>query len=133
MVRDGERERFADGIDEATAEELLRCDVGTAERAVLRLIRVPLEDGRFDVLSSFAFNLGAGALQRSTLRRKVNRGEHDAVPAEFGRWVFAGGRKLKGLVRRREAEAELYASQPVGRRPDRTQISSRSSRHRLTS
>ena len=133
VVRDGERERFADGIDEATAEELLRRDVETAERAVLRLIRVLLEDGRFDALSSFAFNLGAGALQRSTLRRKVNRGEHDAVPAEFGRWVFAGGRKLKGLVRRREAEAELYASQPVGRRPDRTQISSRSSRHRLTS
>ena len=87
----------------AAAEEL------TAERAVLRLIRVPLEDGRFDALSSFTFNLGTGALQRSTLRRKVNREEHDAVPAEFRRWVWAGGRKLKGLIRRREAEAALYA------------------------
>ena len=133
VVRNDERERFTDGIDEATAEELLRRDVGAAERAVLRFIRVPLEDGRFDALGSFTFNLGAGALQRSTLRRKVNRGEHDAVPAEFRRWVWAGGRKLKGLMRRREAEAELYASQPVGRRPDHTQISSRSSRHRLTS
>ena len=109
VVRDDERERFADGIDEATAEDLLRRDVASAERAVLRLIRVPLEDGRFDALCSFAFNLGAGALQRSTLRRKVNREEHDAVPAEFRRWVWAGGRKLKGLIRRREAEAELYA------------------------
>ena len=109
VVRDGERDRFADSIDEATAEELLRRDVETAERAVLRLICVPLEDGQFDALSSFAFNLGAGALQRSTLRRKVNREEHDAVPDEFGRWVFAGGRKLKGLIRRREAEAALYA------------------------
>ena len=133
LVRDGEQDGYADGIDEATAEELLRRDVAVAERAVLRLIRVPLEDGQFDALTSFAFNLGAGALQRSTLRRKVNRGEHDAVPVEFRRWVWAGGRKLKGLIRRREAEAELYASQPVGRRPDRTQISSRSSRHRLTS
>ena len=96
VVRDDERERFADGIDEAAAEELLRRDVKTAERAVLRLIRVPLEDGRFDALCSFTFNLGAGALQRSTLRRKVNREEHDAVPAEFGRWVWAGGYKLKG-------------------------------------
>ena len=87
----------------AAAEEL------TAERAVLRLIRVPLEDGRFDALSSFTFNLGTGALQRSTLRRKVSREEHDAVPAEFRRWVWAGGRKLKGLIRRREAEAALYA------------------------
>ena len=93
----------------AAAEELLRRDVESAERAVVRLIRVPLEDGQFDALGSFAFNLGAGALQRSTLRRKVNRGEHGAVPAEFRRWVFAGGRRLKGLVRRREAEAALYA------------------------
>ena len=76
---------------------------------MLRPIRVPLEDGRFDALSSFAFNLGAGALQRSTLRRKVNRAEHDAVPAELRRWVWAGGRKLKGLMLRREAEAEFYA------------------------
>ena len=112
VVRDDERERFVDGIDEAAAEELLRCDVGTAERAVLRLICVPLEDGQFDALSSFAFNLGAGALQRSTLRRKINRGEHDAVPREFRRWVWAGGRKLKGLVRRREAEAVFYAEGP---------------------
>ena len=110
VVRDHERERFADGIDEATAEDLLRRDVETAERAVLRLIRVPLEAGRFDALGSFAFNLGAGALQRSTLRRKVNREEHGAVPHEFRRWVWAGGRKLKGLMRRREAEAGLYAA-----------------------
>ena len=109
VVRDDERDQFAGGIDEAAAEELLRRDVESAERAVVRLIRVPLEDGQFDALGSFAFNLGAGALQRSTLRRKVNRGEHGAVPAEFRRWVFAGGRRLKGLVRRREAEAGLYA------------------------
>ena len=110
VVRDDERERFTDGIDEAAAEALLCRDAETAERAVLRLIRVPLDDGRFDALGSFTFNLGAGALQRSTLRRKVNRGEHDAVPHEFRRWVWAGGRKLKGLVRRREAEAEFYMS-----------------------
>ena len=58
---------------------------------------------------SFTFNLGAGALQRSTLRRRANREERDAVPDEFRRWVWAGGRKLKGLVRRREAEAVLYS------------------------
>ena len=110
VVRDDERERFASGVDEATAEGLLRRDVETAERAVLRFIRVPLADGRFDALGSFAFNLGAGALQRSTLRRKVNREEHGAVPEEFRRWVFAGGRKLKGLIRRREAEAAFYAA-----------------------
>ena len=76
VVTEGERERFAGGIDEPEAEDLLRRDVGIAERAVLRLILVPLSDGQFDALASFTFNLGGGALQRSTLRRKVNREEH---------------------------------------------------------
>jgi GH24 family phage-related lysozyme (muramidase) len=108
VIRDGERERFANGISEHEAEDLLRRDAGIAERAVLRLIAVPLTDGQFDALASFAFNVGGGALQRSTLRRKVNREEHSAVPGEFRKWIWAGGRKLKGLVRRREAEAALY-------------------------
>jgi lysozyme len=108
VLRNSERERFSAGIDERVAEELLRRDVETAEKAVLRLIHVPLSDGQFDALISFAFNLGAGALQRSTLRRKVNRGEHESVPAEFRRWVWAGGRQLPGLIRRRIAESALF-------------------------
>lgn len=108
LLRPGEAEMFADGISEAAGEALLIKDVGIAERAVLRLIKVPLTDGQFDALVSFTFNLGSGALQRSTMRRKVNREEHEEVPAEFMRWVWAGGRKLRGLVRRREAEAGLY-------------------------
>lgn len=91
------------------ALELLAQDVIVAERAVLRLIRVPLTSGQFDALVSFTFNLGAGALQRSTLRRKVNREEHADVPAELMKWVWAGGRKLNGLVKRRKAEAEMYS------------------------
>ena len=110
VVKTQEREQFADGITTEQAETLLRQDVQTAERAVLRLITVPLTDGQFDALVSFTFNLGAGALQRSTLRRRVNRGDHAAVPAEFRKWVWAGGRKLQGLVRRREAEADRYSS-----------------------
>ena len=108
VVRDNERERFSAGIDERAAEELLRGDIETAEKAVLRLIHVPLSDGQFSSLVSFVFNLGAGALQRSTLRRKVNREEYETVPAEFRRWVWAGDRKLKGLMLRREAEAALF-------------------------
>jgi len=99
-------EDFSAGIDEAQAEELLRQDAVIAERAVLRLISVPLTDGQFDALVSFTYNLGA--LQRSTLRRKINHEEHAEVPEQFMRWVWAGGRKLKGLIRRREAEALLY-------------------------
>lgn len=106
VVKDNED--FSAGIDEAQAEELLRQDAQIAERAVLRLINVPLTDGRFDALVSFTYNLGGGALQRSTLRRKINCEEHAEVPEQFVRWVWAGGRKLKGLVRRREAESRLY-------------------------
>ena len=110
VVKPDERQQFASGITPEQAEALLRQDVQSAERAVLRLITVPLTDGQFDALVSFTFNLGAGALQRSTLRRKVNRGDHAAMPAEFRKWVWAGGRKLEGLVRRRHSEAILYAA-----------------------
>jgi GH24 family phage-related lysozyme (muramidase) len=110
LITEANKERFLDGVDEDEALELLRSDVGKAERAVLRLIAVPLTQGQFDALVSFTFNLGGGALQRSTLRRKVNREEHDDVPAELMKWVWAGGRKLKGLVKRRAAEARVYKS-----------------------
>lgn len=105
-----EKDRFAAGITQAEATDILRKDVGIAERAVLRLIYVPLTDGQFDALVSFTFNLGAGALQRSTLRRQVNRGEHESVPAELMKWVWAAGKRLPGLVRRRRAEASAYSS-----------------------
>lgn len=101
---------FTEGITKLEAERLLRKDVCFAERAVLRLIKVPLSDGQFDALVSFTFNLGSGSLQRSTLRRKLNRAEYDSIPNELMRWVNAGGRRLKGLVRRRAAEAELFLS-----------------------
>ncbi len=101
---------FQQPITEDEATEILVVDIEAAARAVLRLISVPLTDGQFDALVSFTYNLGSGALQRSTLRRKVNREEHEDVPAEFAKWVFAGGRKLKGLIRRRQEEALLYQS-----------------------
>jgi len=105
-----EAEQYEQGVTKAEAEELLRRDVQMAEKAVLRLIDVPLTDGQFDALVSFTFNLGAGALQRSTLRRKVNRQTHSEVPEQFMRWVWAGGQKMIGLVKRRGCEAIMYSS-----------------------
>lgn len=105
-----ETERYEQIITEAEAEDLLRRDVHAAENAVLRLIDVPLTDSQFDALVSFTFNLGAGALQRSTLRRKVNRQAHSEVPEQFMRWVWAGGNKLPGLTIRRAAESNKYLS-----------------------
>lgn len=62
---------------------------------------------RLAALIDFAFNLGAGNLQASTLRRKVNAGDWGAVPDEIKKWNKAGGRVLRGLVIRRQAEADL--------------------------
>lgn len=110
VVLNGEQPRFDSGILRDEAAELLRRDVRIAESAVLRLIKTPLADGQFDALVSFTFNLGAGALQRSSLRKKVNRGEHGDVPVELIEWVWSAGRKLPGLMRRRQAEGALYSA-----------------------
>ena len=95
-------------INKDQADQLLRRDVRKSQIAVLRLIKVPLEDGQFDSLCSFVFNLGSGSLQSSTLRRKINRGDYIGAADEFPRWVFAGGRKLKGLIKRRNHERLMF-------------------------
>ncbi len=102
-------ESFAE-LTKQQAEALLRADLQSFEGSVVRLITTPLRQNQFDALVSFAYNLGAGALQRSTLRQKVNRLEHHSAAAEFLRWVYAGGRRLNGLVVRRQAESVLYLS-----------------------
>jgi len=99
-----------DVITEDDADDLLRADLVRFERSVLRLVRVPLSQGQFDALVSFAFNLGGGALQRSTLRQKLNRGDYEGAAEQFMKWTRAGGRVLAGLVRRRQAEYELFVS-----------------------
>ena len=92
-------------ITEADAIELLRHDLAIAEAAVRRLITVPLTQNQFDALVSFTFNVGEGALEKSTLRRRINQGDWALAKGELLRWVHADGKKLKGLVARREAEA----------------------------
>lgn len=101
---------YPHGITREQASQIFRQDLSKYEVAVLRLINVPLTDGQFNALVSFTFNLGAGALQRSTLRQKVNREEHEDVPAELMKWVRAGGKIERGLQRRRQAEAAMYKS-----------------------
>lgn len=101
------KEHF-DIINEEIAEQLLIKDISKAQQAVISNIYTELTQEQFVALTSFAFNLGYAALQRSTLRQKVNRNEHFQVPKELMRWVYSSGKILPGLVRRREAEAELY-------------------------
>ena len=95
-------------ITEDEAEALLLRDLETSEGWVSRLIKTALTENQFSALTSFTFNVGAGALQRSTLRMKLNRGEVQGAADEFPKWKFANKRILAGLVRRRAAERALF-------------------------
>ena len=90
------------------AEQLLYKDLYQFECHVLQYIDVILNDNQFDALVSFTFNLGPGALQRSTLRQKINSKYFDEVPQEFMRWIHAGGKILNGLLKRRREESILF-------------------------
>jgi lysozyme len=109
-------------ITEAEAEEFLIEDLSSAEKSVDRFITCELNDNHFAALVSFTFNLGAGNLKTSTLRRKLNGGDYDAVPSELARWVKAGGKTLSGLVRRRAAEGELFMRSPDDDGPEENQL-----------
>ena len=73
---------------------------------IRRLVLVPLSDNEICALVSFCYNLGNGAFARSSLLRQINKGED--VRAEFMKYVHAGGKVMSGLVRRRQAEADLF-------------------------
>ena len=91
-------------------DELLKKDLERFERGVSRLCPNNLTQPRFDALVSFAFNVGLGNLQASTLRRKHNRSDVFGEAQEFLKWNKAGGKILRGLTRRRESESALYLS-----------------------
>lgn len=106
---DGRAVKLTDpAITRARAEALLLWAVRTRYLpAVLRLCPHVDTPERLAALVDFVFNLGAGRLRASTLRRKVNAGDWDAAKVQIMRWVMGGGRVLRGLVRRREAERAL--------------------------
>lgn len=91
------------------ADELLRKDLDRFERAVDDLVKVELTDNQFAALVSFAFNVGIGAFKKSTLLRRLNAGDYDAVPGQMMRYAYAGGKRVQGLANRRAAEAGLWA------------------------
>lgn len=98
-------------ITKEQAEELIKHSLSTYEKAVDSFCRDDISQSQFDALVSFAYNLGTGALQKSTLIKKVNANPQDpTIKAEFLKWNKAGGRALAGLTKRRQAEANLYFS-----------------------
>jgi len=105
MVNDGMT------ITQAQAEDILKRDIVKYEIAVMDLVKVKLTQNQFDVLTDFAYNAGVGNLKSSTMLKKVNAGDLDAVPAELMKWTKGGGKVLPGLVRRRQAAGAWWTAQ----------------------
>ena len=91
-------------------DAILRKDLARFEKAVATYCTVPLTQGMFDALVSFTFNVGAGTLQRSTLRAKLNRGDKQGAANELLKYCLAGSKILKGLQNRRIDEKALFLS-----------------------
>lgn len=91
------------------AEMFLKNDLGKFEIGVNRYVTVPINQNQFDALVCFSYNVGLGALQKSTLLKKININPNsEEIENEFMKWSFAKHIQLEGLRLRRKAESELY-------------------------
>ena len=99
--------KMGDTISVPKAIERLHRDTEKAESAIGRCVKVPLAQCEFDAFTSFAFNVGTEAFCSSTLVKKLNQGDYAGACAELKRWVYVDGRRVQGLVNRREAEYRL--------------------------
>ena len=93
-------------ITQDEADWLLRYDMHQFETRVNAFVDVPVNDNQFSALVSFDFN--TGALDRSTLLKLLNNDDYDGAAGQFTRWVYAGGKRLRGLLLRRQSERNLF-------------------------
>ena len=108
-------------ISEHVASELLMADMGDAEDFVNSSVTVPLNQGQFDALADFVYNVGSLNFQDSTLLKYLNAGDYAKAggtwdkgvcvhSGEFQKWIYAGGKVLQGLVLRRDSESQLFCT-----------------------
>ena len=95
-------------ITKEQGEYLLLREVRHSEEAIKKIVKADLTENMFSSLCSFIYNVGSGNFQKSTMRMKLNRGFYEDAADEFPKWRRAGGRIVKGLVRRRKQERELF-------------------------
>ena len=95
-------------ITQSEANDRLRRDLWNTQQVVSHVVTTDLTDNEFSALVSFAFNIGAGNFQNSTLLHLLNNKQMDQIPNEFLRWDHGGGKLLPGLHLRRVAESELF-------------------------
>lgn len=101
-------DKFNEPLMPEAAHALLVKDTAKAVNGLNKNVNVKLKQNQADSVISFTYNVGVGALQKSTLLKKINAEKHSEVPQEFLKWIRAAGKIIKGLVNRRTAEAELY-------------------------
>ena len=104
-VQDGQK------ITRQAATELLVKDANKHWKQARRYIKVPLYQHEADAYASFVFNIGVTNFKNSTLLKKLNAGDYAGACGQLKRWTYAGGRKVKGLVNRREAEYRMCMGQ----------------------
>ena len=95
-------------ISQEGAVHLLEHTLEGFHEILCDLVAVPVTRGQYIALMDFAYNAGTGALEKSTLLRKLNAGDESGAAKEFSKWIYASGKKLPGLVRRREEERRLF-------------------------
>ena len=96
-----------DRITQRQADDYLHEDITEVQNIVDKYL--PLTQGQYDALVSFIFNVGEANFNNSTLKKKMLANKNDkTIGDEFSRWVYANGKKLDGLVKRREWEARKY-------------------------
>jgi lysozyme len=110
LIKKGEA--FDGPITEQSATELLEQDLQLAQSAVDQLVTVQLNENQYSALVDFAYNVGRANFAASTLLKRLNSGKYSAAAAEFLKWVYAGGRRIDGLARRRAAERTLFLTEP---------------------
>ena len=110
FFENGSKVQQGDKITLERADRLLFDMVNRFETGVKGLVKSKINDNQLGALTSFAFNVGVGALNKSTLLKKVNANPNDpTIAAEFARWNKGGNKVLAGLTRRRAAEYKLYS------------------------
>lgn len=92
----------------AQADEAFRKELAKFEAAVNRLVTVELNQNQYDALVSFAYNCGTGALQSSTLLKKLNKGDYKGAADQFQFWNHVNGKPVNGLTQRRASEKNLF-------------------------
>lgn len=107
VLREGDH--LTPPISRERAELLLCSDLAPVE-IYLAAVFPALNQNEFDALASFAFNVGLGAFEGSTLFKKLKVGDKAGASAQFGRWISAKGKVLPGLLKRRAAERDLFLS-----------------------